>query len=123
MNISMFMKTGTLLASLWLMGVPAGISALAPTPSASLQAAGIITGRVLGPTGQPLATVQVFLSAVNLGALTQANGRYLIQNAPAGTYTLTAERIGYRSGSVQITVSNDGVPLTVEGGGSGESPC
>ena len=106
MNISMFMKTGTLLASLWLMGVPAGISALAPTPSASLQAAGIITGRVLGPTGQPLASVQVFLSAVNLGALTQANGRYLIQNAPAGTYTLTAERIGYRSGSVQITVSN-----------------
>jgi TonB-linked SusC/RagA family outer membrane protein len=106
MNISMFKKTGTLLASLWLMGVPAGISALTPTPSASLQAAGIITGRVLGPAGQPLASVQVFLSAVNLGALTQANGRYLIQNAPAGTYTLTAERIGYRSGSVQITVSN-----------------
>ena len=106
MNISMFKKTGTLLASLWLMGVPAGISALAPTPSASLQAAGIITGRVLGPSGQPLASVQVFLSAVNIGALTQANGRYLIQNAPAGTYTLSAERIGHRSGSVQITVSN-----------------
>ena len=106
MNISMFKKTGTLLASLWLMGVPAGISALAPTPSASLQAAGIITGRVQGPSGQPLASVQIFLSAVDLGALTQANGRYLIPNAPAGTYTLTAERIGYRSSSVQIVVSN-----------------
>ena len=116
----LYRKIGTLLASLWLMGVPAGISALAPVhaldlempnesvlaPSPILQAVGIVTGRVLGPSGQPLASVQVFLPALNLGALTQANGRYLIQNAPAGTYTLTADRIGYRSTTVQIMVSS-----------------
>ena len=117
----LYKKIGTLLASLWLLGVPSGVSALAPVhaldletsnesvlaPSPILQAVGIITGRVLGPSGQPLASVQVFLPDLNLGALTQANGRYLIQNAPAGTYTLTAARIGYRANTVQIMVLND----------------
>ena len=65
-----------------------------------------VTGRVLDQqTGQPLAAVQVFIPETGLGALTQQNGRYLLLNVPAGTYTLTAQRIGYREQTAEITVA------------------
>ena len=65
-----------------------------------------ITGRVTDQqTGQPLAAVQIFISGSGIGALTQQNGRYLLLNVPAGTHTLTAERIGYRSSTAQVTVA------------------
>ena len=64
-----------------------------------------LTGRVTDQqTGSPLAAVQVFIAGSGLGALTQQNGRYLLLNVPAGTHTLTAERIGYRSVTQQVTV-------------------
>jgi TonB-linked SusC/RagA family outer membrane protein len=64
-----------------------------------------ITGRVTGQTGEPLAAVQVFIAGSGIGALSQQNGRYLLLNVPAGTHTLTAERIGYRSVTQQVTVT------------------
>jgi iron complex outermembrane receptor protein len=64
-----------------------------------------ITGRVTTEGGQPLAAVQVFIAGTGIGALSQQNGRYLLLNVPAGTHTVTAERIGYRSVSAQITVA------------------
>ena len=42
-----------------------------------------------------------------LGALSQQNGQYLLQNVPAGTHTLSVSRIGYRTTEAQITVSGD----------------
>ena len=66
---------------------------------------GIVTGRVTdAATGQPIAAVQVFISTLDLGGLTQQNGRYLLQNVPAGTHTLSVLRIGYRTVAAQITV-------------------
>ena len=74
-------------------------------PSLGAQQGGTITGRVTdNSTGQPLAAVQVFISALDLGGLTQQNGRYLLQNVPAGTHTLSASRIGYRTVEAQVTV-------------------
>ena len=64
-----------------------------------------ITGRVQSTTGQPLAAVQVFIGGSGIGALTQQNGRFLLLNVPAGTHTVTAERIGYRAASAQVTVT------------------
>ena len=66
---------------------------------------GTVTGRVLdSQSGLPLAAVQVFISALDLGGLTQQNGRYLLQNVPAGTHTLTVARIGYRTAEAQVSV-------------------
>ena len=74
-------------------------------PSLGAQQGGTVTGRVLdSQTGLPLAAVQVFVSALDLGGLTQQNGRYLLQNVPAGTHTLTVARIGYRTAEAQVTV-------------------
>ena len=65
-----------------------------------------LTGRVTDQlSGEPLAAVQVFIAGSGIGALSQQNGRYLLLNVPAGTHTLTAERIGYRSVTQQATVS------------------
>jgi TonB-linked SusC/RagA family outer membrane protein len=73
--------------------------------SIGAQQGGTVTGRVLdSDTGQPLAAVQVFISALDLGGLTQQNGRYLLQNVPAGSHMISAARIGYRSADAQTSV-------------------
>src|SRR5688572_12754752 len=64
-----------------------------------------VTGRITTQGGEPLAAVQVFIAGSGIGALSQQNGRYLLLNVPAGTHTLTAERIGFASRSAQITVT------------------
>ena len=67
-----------------------------------------ITGLVVDArTSQPLPTVQVFVSDLDVGALTQANGQYLLSDVPVGTHTLTVQRLGYRSLSQQVTVTAD----------------
>ena len=78
-------------------------AALLVVPSLSAQQ---ITGRVLDQrSGQPLSAVQVFVAGSGIGALSQQNGRYLLLNVPAGTHTLTAQRIGYRDQTVEVTVA------------------
>ena len=62
-----------------------------------------ITGRVVSTSGEPLAAVQVFIAGSGIGALSQQNGRYLLLNVPAGTHTLTAQRIGFGTGTQQVT--------------------
>ncbi len=74
-------------------------------PSLGAQQGGTISGRVLdSQSGQPIAAVQIFISTLDLGGLTQQNGRYLLQNVPPGTHTLTVARIGYRTANAQVTV-------------------
>ena len=65
---------------------------------------GTVTGRVTEASGQPIAAAQVFISSLDLGGLTQRNGRYLIPNVPAGPHTLSVSRIGYRTTEAQITI-------------------
>ena len=78
----------------WLAGTP-------PGGALSQQ----ITGRITNAqTGEPLAAVQVFIAGSGIGALSQQNGRYLLLNVPAGTHTLSAERIGYRAATQQVSV-------------------
>ena len=64
-----------------------------------------ITGRVTSTSGESLTAVQVFIAGTGIGALSQQNGRYLLLNVPVGTHTLTAQRIGYREQTVEITVA------------------
>lgn len=75
-----------------------------PATPAGAQQTGSVTGRVTS-AGQPVAAVQVFLVGTGLGTLTNADGRFVILNVPAGTYTLRAELIGLRPGEREITVA------------------
>lgn len=65
----------------------------------------VITGAVREQTsGNPISNVQVSLVGTNLGALTQANGEFLILNVPVGTHTLSVQALGYRTETVVVTV-------------------
>ncbi|MEX2581631.1 MAG: SusC/RagA family TonB-linked outer membrane protein [Gemmatimonadota bacterium] len=82
----------------------AGLLAFAWAP-ASLAQTGTITGRVTDvQTLQPLGSAQVSIPQLGVGALTQQNGRFLLINVPAGTHTVTVQRIGYRSADQAVTV-------------------
>jgi len=91
--------------------VPSALGALVTAlllvvPSVRAQQGGTITGRVVdASTGQAIAAVQVFISALDIGGLTQQSGRYLLQNVPAGTHTLSVSRIGYRTTEAEVTVA------------------
>ncbi len=66
---------------------------------------GTITGRVTDTgTGEPVASAQVFIAELDLGALTRANGTYLLLNVPAGTLTLSVQRIGFREATATLLV-------------------
>jgi TonB-linked SusC/RagA family outer membrane protein len=81
-------------------------------PAAVWAQQGSVTGVVRDQsTGGPLATVQVFIPALDIGVLSQENGRFLLLNVPAGTHTVRAERIGYRAGSAEVTVTAGGTAV------------
>ena len=76
-----------------------------PAPVAA-QATGTLVGTVRDAASQrPLEAVQVYIGGTGIGALTNAAGRFLLLNVPAGEHTLVAEIVGYRSGSQTVTVA------------------
>ncbi|HKG93177.1 MAG TPA: TonB-dependent receptor [Gemmatimonadaceae bacterium] len=87
--------------------VAAILVALGVAPAAGRQLlaqTGKITGIVTDATnGQPIEGVQVRVAGTGLGALTQANGRYFIISVPPGTYTVSAQRIGFQRTEVANT--------------------
>jgi TonB-dependent SusC/RagA subfamily outer membrane receptor len=75
---------------------------------ASAQATGTIRGKVTDArSGRPLASAQVSVPGTGRGALTNANGDFLMLNIPAGTHNVRVQLIGY---------SNRGAPATVAEG-------
>ena len=65
-----------------------------------------IEGRVTAADDdRPLALVRVLLEGTSFGALTDADGRYRIENVPPGTYTIAARLLGFaaaRRGNVHV---------------------
>ena len=80
------------------------IGLAAPT---SAQVTGTVTGTALdAESGEPLASVQLSIVGSGLGSLSGPDGRYQIANVPGGSQTLRAERIGYATMNVAITVTS-----------------
>ena len=74
-------------------------------PGLAQQATGTVAGRVTDKgTGQPLASVQVTISPTTRGALTDRDGRFQLDNVPAGTVEIRARFIGYAIGLRTITI-------------------
>jgi TonB-linked SusC/RagA family outer membrane protein len=97
---SMTAIRSTLLAALLAAGVPAGIAA---------QQTGQIAGRVRhADSAEPLPSVQVYVQGTNRGALSTAEGNFIILQVPAGTHTLIAERIGFVAVRQEVTVTAGG---------------
>jgi TonB-linked SusC/RagA family outer membrane protein len=70
---------------------------------------GTIVGRVTdATTAGPVPAAQVFIADLDIGVLSQQNGSYLLVNVPAGTQTVTVQRIGYGEASQTVTVTAGG---------------
>ena len=86
---------------------------LASLPAISVaQQATTVSGRVTNEGGVPVAGAAVSINALNVGAFTNAEGRYTF-SVPAGrtgAATLQARRIGYAPMSASITLG--GSPVT-----------
>ena len=81
---------------------------------ASLPRAVTITGTVTDQrSGQPLPGVQVNIVGTMIGAATDAQGRYRIVNAPAGSARLRARLLGYAAVERTITLE-EGRALAVD---------
>ena len=74
---------------------------------------GSISGTVTDADGNPLAGANVAVDGTSMGGATVGSGAYLINGVSAGTYSVTASYIGYKSGTKSVTVS-DGATATVD---------
>lgn len=58
-------------------------------------------------TGETMPGVNVVIEGTSIGASTDADGKYIIDNIDSGTYNLQAKFIGYATQSQEITISGD----------------
>jgi TonB-dependent SusC/RagA subfamily outer membrane receptor len=78
------------------------------------QQTGSVTGTVVDATNrQPLSGAQVSIEGTQRGALSDARGRFLILQVPAGAQTVRVTYIGYGSQTQEITVG-PGQAVTVD---------
>ena len=83
--------------------------ALAGATAVAAQTTGSVTGTVVDlQSRQPLDGAQVTIVGTQLGALANAEGRFLVLNVPAGAHTVRVERIGYATAEQQVTVTAGG---------------
>lgn len=73
------------------------------TSRLSLAASGRVEGKATdASSGESLPGVSVQIVGTSLGAATDLNGNYYITNVPAGSYTLKAMYVGYKTLNVRI---------------------
>jgi TonB-linked SusC/RagA family outer membrane protein len=83
----------------------AGQVAVVPAEQRQL---GAVTGRVTDrATGLGIPNTALALEGTRLATTADDSGRFRIANVPAGTYTVTARRIGYARASRSVTVIAD----------------
>jgi TonB-linked SusC/RagA family outer membrane protein len=96
-----WMLRATVAAALWIavVGIAAGQQATT----------GAVTGRVVKVgTQEPINGAQVFVVGTQLGQITNAQGRYLIVNVPAGSRTIRLQMMGYAADDREVTVTAGG---------------
>jgi TonB-linked SusC/RagA family outer membrane protein len=89
----------------WISGLGVVMALAARTPDAFAQQVGTVTGTVVDSgNNQPIAGAQVYLPGLQLGALSNAQGRFLIVNVPVGRREIRAELIGRQTESQTVDV-------------------
>jgi TonB-linked SusC/RagA family outer membrane protein len=81
---------------------------------AAAQERGSVTGLVVsGESEQPLVGVQVSIPALNISAVTDERGRFLLTNVPHGPQTLRTSLIGYRQATETVTIGATPANVTI----------
>ncbi len=76
-------------------GIAAILALTLVPPQLAAQNTGRLTGQARSTDGRLLSDVQISLAGTTLGAITNAEGRYVLLNVPAGIYQVNAQIIGY----------------------------
>ncbi|MDO8751320.1 MAG: carboxypeptidase regulatory-like domain-containing protein [Dehalococcoidia bacterium] len=85
---------------------PQGAAGTAGAPGASGVSVGIIEGQVISKaSGKGIAKAAVVTSPALTSATTDDNGKYKIENAPIGSYTVKATAAGYNASSLKVSVT------------------
>jgi TonB-linked SusC/RagA family outer membrane protein len=78
------------------------------------QEVGTIVGQVLrSDTRAPLVGAQVVVVGTSLGAVTVAEGRFVIRSVPAGTRTVRVQLMGWSAGDETVSVTSGGTANVV----------
>lgn len=80
------------------------LAAVALWPAAAAAQAGRLAGRVTDAGGAPLGGAQVRVLQAGLATISGDDGRFVFPTVPAGTWQVTARRIGYRPASASVQV-------------------
>ena len=72
-----------------------------------------ISGTIKGSSGTPLPAVNVILDGTKLGAVTDFDGNYSINNVKKGTYNLTATYVGFKNFSKSITMQDANILVNI----------
>ena len=71
---------------------------------ATAQTGGRIVGKVTSTDGRPLPSINVSVSGMNRGAVTDTAGRFTIANVPTGAHNVQARGIGFGSSTTTVQV-------------------
>lgn len=67
-----------------------------------------VKGKVVNAeTTEIITNVEVKVAGKDISAMTDEEGKYTLQNLPAGTYTLQVEAEGYEAWEKEVTVDQD----------------
>ena len=90
------------------------LRSLPPAPAPAVQT-GQVQGRTVDQGGAPLGATQVHFPELGIGVFSGSDGRFTIEDVPAGTHELRAERLGYRPVTTEVSVvSGEVVEVTMQ---------
>ena len=82
------------------------LAALLLIPGLAFAQQGVVEGQVTdSQTGSTLPGANVQIQELRIGAATDIDGNYRIENVPAGEYTLRTSFVGYKAGTQEIEVT------------------
>jgi TonB-linked SusC/RagA family outer membrane protein len=85
------------------------LAAVVSPPPVAAQGTASVTGRVTdSATALPVPGARVTLTGVPNGALTDRDGRYLLQGLAAGSVTIRVQRIGFAPGEATVALQEGG---------------
>src|SRR5262245_19547055 len=89
--------------------IPGVAVLLALSPKNAHAQHGRISGTVSDQqSSTPIPAAQVRVHGLTIGAIADDQGRFVLNNIPAGTVTVVAQRLGYVMGQSQVTVTSGG---------------
>ncbi len=92
----------------WSLGIAAALFTIL-APGLQAQQTGRVVGQVTSATNMaPLVGVQVVVDGLNIGVLTNADGRYIMTNVPVGSRTIRVQSIGYAVARKNVDVTANG---------------